>query len=92
MKSPEEIAMIIDNCKRIGVESVEIDGVKYNVAQQMAREQNRMVPDLPPEQLVVPLSPFDDMSDDEIKYYATPYYDVLQAEKESRANRIEEEK
>lgn len=43
------------------------------------------------EKIFVPSTPFDDMTNEEILFYATPYYDVLQAEKEAKKQRIEEE-
>ena len=36
-----------------------------------------------------PISPLDNFSPEEILYYATPFYDDLQAEKEAKNSRIE---
>lgn len=44
--------------------------------------------ELTPEEILKPMSPLDELSDDEIRYYATPYYDQLQAEKAQRAEQI----
>lgn len=46
------------------------------------------VPELKTEQIVVPQSPFDDLSEDEIKYWATPYYDELKAKKKAQEERL----
>ena len=52
-------------------------------------EKNReAVDDLKPEQIISPLSVFDEPSEEEIKYWATPYYDVLMAEKEKRNEQL----
>jgi hypothetical protein len=42
------------------------------------------VPEMKPEDIVKPLSVFDDLTDDEILYYSSPYYDELQAKKEAQ--------
>jgi hypothetical protein len=41
------------------------------------------VPDLKPEELISPLSVFEEYTDEEILYWATPYFDELQAKKEA---------
>lgn len=48
------------------------------------------VPELRPQDIVVPSSPFDDLSDEEILYYATPYFDELQARKEAQKQKLNE--
>lgn len=45
-----------------------------------------------PEELVAPLSVFEEPTDDEILYYATPYYDVLQEQKADRERKQKEGK
>lgn len=40
------------------------------------------VPDLKPEQIIAPLPVFEELTDEEILYWATPYYDELQRKKE----------
>ena len=46
------------------------------------------VEDLKPEQIITPLPAFDEPSDDEILYWATPYYDQLMAEKALRNEQL----
>lgn len=43
-----------------------------------------------PEDLVAPMSVFEEPTDEEILYYATPYYDELQANKAEMARRKKE--
>lgn len=93
MKTPEEIAMILDNAKRIGCHSVTIDNVVYQLHEHMEIEQkiNPSIPDeVKPEDIMAKLSAFDMPSDEEILYFATPYYDQLQAEKELRAQQLKD--
>lgn len=42
-----------------------------------------IVPDLKPEQIIAPLSVFDEMTEEEILYWSSPYYDELMAKKEA---------
>jgi hypothetical protein len=49
-----------------------------------------LVPELKAEDIVKPLSVLDDISPEELKYYATPYYDELQEQKALRAQQIKD--
>jgi hypothetical protein len=42
----------------------------------------REVPDMKAEDIIRPLSVFEEYTDEEIMYWATPYFDELQAQKE----------
>lgn len=46
------------------------------------------VPPEDPSKAFKPASPLDDMSAEEILYYAVPYYDEIQAQKEARATEL----
>lgn len=57
------------------------------------------IPDPPPvsgdlkaEDIVTPMSVLDDISDEEIQYWASPYYDEIQAQKELRKKELAENK
>lgn len=39
----------------------------------------------------IPKTPFDEMSEEEILYYATPHYDEIQRIKEEKKQRIQDE-
>lgn len=92
MKTDEEIKAIIERAKQIGCASVEIDGVTYNLYQGdvVTNSSTKIVPDMEAKELVVPLSPFDEMSEDEILYWSTPFYDELKHQKELRAQQIKD--
>lgn len=57
------------------------------VAQDAAEAESKpqtppeSIPELTAEQIIVPVSPFDGLDDDDLLYWATPYYDELQAKK-----------
>lgn len=53
---------------------------------------NPEVKDSKPEELVKPMSVLDELTDKEILFYATPYFDEIQAEKEAHKQKLEEEK
>lgn len=48
------------------------------------------VPSLSAEELVKPMSVLDQMSEEEILYYATPHYDELQAKKKAHEEELKE--
>lgn len=50
-----------------------------------------MVPELKAEEIVKPMSIFDEISPEELLFYATPYYDELQRKKEQHAQQLKEE-
>lgn len=49
------------------------------------------VPELKAEDIVKSLSVFDQLSPEELLFYATPYYDELQRKKEQHAQQLKEE-
>lgn len=49
------------------------------------------VPELKAEEIVKPLSVLDDYTDEEILYYSSPYYDVLQAQKQKQLEQRNED-
>jgi len=50
------------------------------------------VPDLKPEQIIAPLSTFDELSEEEILYWSTPYFDELLERKQMQKKALEENK
>jgi hypothetical protein len=93
MKTDEEVKAIIERAKQIGCASVEIDGVTYNLYKGdiiLDTNNTKEVPDLEAAQLITPLSPFDEMSDDEILYWSVGYYDDLKQQKELRMQQIKD--
>ena len=61
-------------------------------ARDRVEQKPTVVPELEGKDIVAPLSVMDEPSDDEILYYSTPYYDVLQAKKDQRTQQLAEEK
>jgi hypothetical protein len=91
MKTPDEVAAIIDNAKRIGVQSVEIDGIKYDLMAKNipVKTESANFVDLKAEDILRPMK--EEITEEELKYWSTPYYDILQQEKELKAQHIKDE-
>jgi hypothetical protein len=55
--------------------------------------EKSVIPSFEPkaEDIVAPLSLFDQVSEDEILYWSSPYYDELQAQKEEKQQRLQDE-
>lgn len=95
MKTSEEIAMIIDNAKRIGVHTVTIDDVVYDLHRNIEPKLPVNPSQLPtgevtPEDIFKNASPFDEPSDDEVLYWSSPYMDILEAQKLERAQQLKD--
>ena len=81
MRDPVELKAIIEFAKTQGLPSVEIDGVVFNLGKPL-KPIEPIAEDIEATDVVTPLSVLDDMDDDEILYWATPYYDEIQVKKE----------
>lgn len=81
MRSLKEI---IEEAKELGIESVEFEGVKYTLGKNEI-PRNSYVPEVKAEEIMTPMPIFEELTDDEIKYWATPYYDELQAKKAAQS-------
>lgn len=57
----------------------------------LERDERATAPDLKAEDIVKSMSPFDDMDEDDIKYWSTPYYDEIQARKRAHQEKLKEE-
>lgn len=88
MKTKEEIKELIDFAKENDLASIEIEGVKFSLNPN-AVIPSSYVEEMKAEEMVKPLSPFEDLSEEDIRYWATPYFDILQAEKEAAKNQRE---
>lgn len=93
----EEVMKLMDHAKELGISKIKVEGFEAELShlnQTPAPAQTGTIADLSDEEireLVIPPSPFDDLSDEEILYFATPYYDELQAKKEAQAQKLKEE-
>jgi hypothetical protein len=74
---------LLVKAKELGITEQDIEGVLTT--------RKTHVPELAAEEIVAPPTIFDQMSDEEIMYWATPYYDELQAKKEAMANQRKED-
>jgi len=92
MKSKEELFKILNDANEMGVLKVEVDGVTYTLPGLKTKYQPPVPEDLKAQDIVNPMSILDEMSEDEIKYWSSPYYDVLIADKERQQQMSAEEK
>lgn len=77
----EERLELIKEAKELGLKAVEIEGVRFELGE--SKPVTNAVP-LTEEQAKAMFTDsmvLDEMSDDEILYYSTPWFDVLQHEK-----------
>jgi len=99
----EEIIEIIKQGKESGLTYIKLDGLmlKFNMeghpiekmgnplkAKAVVKEE---VHEMKAEDLIKPPHALDELSPEEILFYATPYYDEIQAQKEAHKKKLEEE-
>lgn len=91
--SLEDLIKLMEKAAETGVTELESGDVKLKLKHKdpIKTEPKKEVQDLTAEQLVKPASVLDEMSPEEILFYATPYYDELQAQKEEHAKKLAEE-
>lgn len=84
-----EIAFLMKQAKELGGVSLKVDGLEIHVVENKAtpkQEETRELTEQDIKELEKVLSPhFEDYSDEEILYFATPYFDELQAKKQAMA-------
>lgn len=80
-----EIIALLVKAKELGITREDVEAFKA-----VPRETKIVVPDLKAAEIVVPISPFDDLSDEEILYWASPYYDDIQTRKEAQKKKLAE--
>ena len=81
----ELVAEAIAFAKEQGLSSVEVEGVKFTIP----REENVLRgTELNEADVTKFLSPSIDITDEEILFYSTPYYDELQARKRIKEEQI----
>jgi hypothetical protein len=84
MKTLEEITQILANVRAMQLEKVEIDGVTYYTKQTTIEAKSQPIPEeIKPEDIMAPMSVFDEPDEDEILYWSTPYYDEIMAKKQA---------
>jgi hypothetical protein len=81
----------IAEAREAGVTAITIDGVTYAIGLVAETKATLPVPELKPEQIVVPLSVLDDLTEEEILYWSTPYYEEIQEQKAAQAAKAKEE-
>lgn len=82
-----EIIALLVKAKELGITKEEVEAFK---TQQIVPRGTITVPDLKATEIVVPGSPFDDLSDEEILYWATPHFDEIQRRKEAQKQKLAE--
>ena len=79
----------IEEARELGVTAITYEGVRYEIG--AAPKASAPIPDVEAQDLVKPMDFVDQMSDEEILYWSTPWYDELQAKKEQRTQQLKDE-
>ena len=84
----DEILELIQKAKELGLQNIEVDGFKASfspITPTKPTAPSEPNVELKAEDIVTPESAFNSLSDEEIQYWSSPYYEEIQAKKELQA-------
>lgn len=79
---------LIDEARELGCKSVTIEGITYEIGP--VPKSFEPMSDQAAEELISPLAFLDQISDEDVLYWSSPFYDQLQYEKDERKRMLEE--
>lgn len=85
----EEIMFHVEMAREVGCDFIEVSGVKYHIPIKPKIIEYSDA-ELTAEDLVSPMSPLDDLNDEEMLYWATPHFDEMQEQKKLREQQLKE--
>lgn len=83
----EEIMKIMSHAKDLGV-NIKVDGIEVSTRVEDKPKLDVQVPESKAEDLLKPISLLDDITDEEILMWSSPYYDEMVAQKEAHKEAI----
>lgn len=84
-----EIIQVMEKAKELGVSTLKVEGVEIALGQvntgniPTAKPSQPIPEELKPEDIMAPMSVFDELDEEELLYWSTPYYDEIQAKKQA---------
>ena len=83
--SANDIMELMIQAKEMGLTSIKVDGFEATLSQGPQEKQViGKQADMTKEEIMTTLQVFDDLSDDQILYWSTPYYDELESLKQAQ--------
>jgi hypothetical protein len=97
--SAREIIEVMERAKELGMKHVKMDGFEASFDEMKANVPTQVVPDEPKEarpptddEVFKHLSILDEIDEEALKYWSTPYYDEILAQRASHQHKLDEEK
>jgi len=89
----DELMKLMEKFKDLGLASFEVDGIKMtaSIDNKPAKIKIAETQELEAKDIVSPISVFDELDEEDILYWSTPYWDVLQEKKEAMRKAKENE-
>ncbi len=72
---------LINEAKEMGATSITLDGIRYEWPLETVKTVKAEVQEVKADELIKPISVFDQMTDEEILFWAVPHYDTIQEQK-----------
>ncbi len=88
MIDKERFVELIEFAKEQGLSKVTIDGVDFHI--DKIGQKLPSIVEASAEDIIRPMNVLDDLSDEEILYWSSGYFEELQAQKDARANSIKD--
>lgn len=79
---------LIKEAKELGLKSIKIDGVEYELGEYRPKLEPQPLTEEQAKAMFADTKILDEMSDDDILYYSTPYWDQLQHEKKTKEEQL----
>lgn len=87
----KDVLEILEKAKDLGIVHLKMNGIEADYAPRVSpKHGSETVPEVKFEEIVAPASPFDNLSEQEILYYAVPYGLELEAERLAQIERAKE--
>ncbi len=83
-------AELIAEARELGCKSITLDGIVYEIG-PAPKEIQEPLTDEQAKELVKNISVFDEMTEEEVLFYATPYFDTIQENKKKHEEHIKNE-
>lgn len=90
MKLEDKLALIAE-ARLLGATAITIENIKYDIGPEIKEKIIEPISDQDAKSLIMPASIFDEMTEEEVLFYHSPYYDELQQKKKLQLEHKENE-
>jgi hypothetical protein len=86
--TPDELIKVMEKFKELGLSHLKTGEFELGNVSRKTKEPDLKAEELEADEIVKPLGILDQLSDEEIAYWATPYFDEIQEKKRQHAEKL----